>query len=69
MGKILIMLGLVLTSIGVLVLFSNKIPWLGRLPGDIYIEKNNFTFYFPITTSILLSIVLFIIMYVAGKVR
>ncbi len=62
-GKILIIGGLVIIAIGALLLLSGKITWLGRLPGDILIQKKNFTFYFPLATSILLSIVLSIILW------
>ncbi|NIQ94749.1 MAG: DUF2905 domain-containing protein [Desulfuromonadales bacterium] len=54
-GKALIVAGLVLVAIGLLFTFGGKLPYLGRLPGDIRIEKENFTFYFPLTTCILLS--------------
>lgn len=62
-GKILIIGGLIIIAIGALLLLSGKITWLGRLPGDILIQKKNFTFYFPLATSILLSIVLSIILW------
>ena len=58
LGKILIVFGVVLVAAGLLLQLSGKIPWLGRLPGDIRIEREHFSFYFPITTSILISIVL-----------
>lgn len=58
LGKSLIVLGAILIFIGIVMFFFDKIPFLGKLPGDIRIEKNNFTFYFPITTSILISIIL-----------
>jgi len=57
-GKLLILLGVLIVVIGVLLLIGEKIPWAGRLPGDIMIKKEKFTFYFPITTSILISIIL-----------
>jgi Protein of unknown function (DUF2905) len=66
-GKILIFLGVILVFIGILFVFSGKIPWLGKLPGDIYIKKENFVFYFPLATSILLSIALSIIMLFIGR--
>ena len=57
-GKTLMMLGGVLVIIGALLTFGGKLPWLGRLPGDILIERDNFTFYFPIVTSIMISVIL-----------
>jgi hypothetical protein len=67
MGKILIITGIVLIVIGLFFTFGGKIPFLGKLPGDIIINKKNFTFYFPITTSIVLSIILSIIFYIFIK--
>jgi len=61
MGKALLIVGLIIASIGFVIMLGSKIPFLGKLPGDIYIQKRNFSFYFPITTSILISIVLTII--------
>ncbi|MFN3505718.1 MAG: DUF2905 domain-containing protein [Caldimicrobium sp.] len=58
LGKFFLILGLVLIIIGLLLTFSPKIPFLGKLPGDIYIKKENFTFYFPLATSILISLLL-----------
>jgi len=58
LGKMLILLGVFIVLIGVLLVIGEKIPWIGRLPGDIIIRKKNFTFYFPIVTSILISILL-----------
>jgi len=68
-GKILIFFGVILVTIGILFVFSGKIPWLGKLPGDIYIKKDNFTFYFPLATSIFLSIILSLILLFIGKRR
>jgi uncharacterized membrane protein YkgB len=58
LGKMLILLGVLIIVIGLLLLLGEKIPWVGRLPGDIVIRKKNFTFYFPLATSILISIIL-----------
>jgi len=66
-GKILIIFGLVLVALGVLFLFAEKIPFVGRLPGDIHIHKKGGDFYFPLTTSILISIVLSIVLILFGK--
>lgn len=62
LGKTIIFFGLILILIGVVVSFAHKIPWLGRLPGDIYVKKENFSFYFPLTTSIIVSVVLSLIL-------
>jgi uncharacterized protein HemY len=67
LGRLLIILGLIIAGIGVLLLLSPKIPWLGRLPGDIVIKKDNFRFFFPITTSIIISIILTILFYLFRK--
>ena len=66
-GKILIFFGIILVVAGILFIFAGKIPWFGKLPGDIYIKKENFVFYFPLATSILLSIALSIIMLFMGR--
>jgi len=58
LGKILMFVGVVITAIGLIVyFFGDYLRWVGRLPGDIHIEKENFSFYFPIVTMIVLSIV------------
>ena len=58
LGKFLIVAGGLLVGIGALFLLGGKIPWLGRLPGDLVVQRENFSFYFPLATSILVSIVL-----------
>ncbi len=58
LGKMLILLGALIIVIGLLLLIGEKIPWIGRLPVDIIIRKEKFSFYFPITTCILISIIL-----------
>ncbi len=66
-GKSLIIFGMVIVAIGVLLTLSGKIPWLGRLPGDIYIRRDNFTFYFPLATCILLSALLSLVFWLLKK--
>ncbi len=65
LGKLLIGFGVVMIILGGIFLLlgnlSGKVPWIGRLPGDIYIQRGNWIFYFPLATSILLSIVLTLI--------
>lgn len=67
LGKSLIIMGLVITVVGLFLTFAGKIPWIGRLPGDIYVKRNNFTFYFPLATSILISLVLSFILWLLRK--
>jgi uncharacterized membrane protein YidH (DUF202 family) len=61
LGKLLILLGVFIILIGVFLLIGDRIPWLGKLPGDFIIRKKNFTFYFPLATSIIISIILTLI--------
>jgi len=63
----LIFIGVLLVIIGLLITFLPKIPFLGKLPGDIRIERKNFTFYFPLATSIIISIILTIIFSLFGR--
>jgi hypothetical protein len=63
-GWSLIVIGSLIIGIGLVWLVAPSIPWLGKLPGDIAIERENFQFYFPVMTCILLSIVLSGIMWV-----
>ncbi len=58
MGKMLILFGIIMVLIGLLMVFFEKLPMIGKLPGDIYIKRGNFTFYFPLTTCIIISIIL-----------
>ncbi len=67
MGLFLIIGGISLAIIGLIIYFSDKLPFLGRLPGDIVIKKENFTFYFPLATSLVLSIILSLILYLVRK--
>jgi uncharacterized protein HemY len=62
-GKILIFIGGILIFLGLIFSFAGKIPYLGKLPGDIYVKKENFTLYFPITTCLSVSIILSVIFY------
>ncbi|MCL6097633.1 MAG: DUF2905 domain-containing protein [Bacteroidetes bacterium] len=67
LGKFLIIGGILLIAIGVTLTFWDKIPFLCKLPGDIVIKGKNFTFYFPIVTSIILSLILSLILYLLRK--
>ncbi|MBI3970830.1 MAG: DUF2905 domain-containing protein [Chloroflexi bacterium] len=61
-GKFILIAGLVLAGVGLLLLVAGRVPFLGRLPGDIYVERGNFRFYFPLMTMILLSLLLTLIL-------
>lgn len=71
LGKTLVIVGLVISALGALFVLSKSVPWLriGRLPGDIIIEKDGFTFYFPIVTMILVSIVATIVFYIITALK
>jgi len=68
-GKYIILTGLIILIAGVIIyFFHDKLHWIGRLPGDIRIEKENFRFYFPITTMILLSLIVFVMLRIIRKI-
>ncbi len=62
MARFLILTGVILIAFGLLLFLAGKIPYIGRLPGDVYIKKGNFTFYFPLATCIILSLLFTLIM-------
>jgi hypothetical protein len=62
-GKLLIICGIVLLGTGLLLTFAGKIPWLGRLPGDLFYKGDHVTVYFPLATSLLLSVLLTLLFY------
>ncbi|MBW2036260.1 MAG: DUF2905 domain-containing protein [Deltaproteobacteria bacterium] len=64
LGKVLIITGIAITCIGILVVLAPKLPWLGKLPGDIVIKKENFRFYFPLGTCVLISLLLTLLLYI-----
>jgi Protein of unknown function (DUF2905) len=69
-GKLLMVLGIVLAGVGALLVFGGKLPFrLGRLPGDIVYQGRNGSFYFPVVTCILLSVVLSLLMWVVNHFR
>lgn len=62
-GKVLFLAGLVLVATGLFLMFGGKVPWIGRLPGDFRIERENFSFYFPLGTCLLISALLSLILW------
>ncbi len=66
-GRTLILIGIVIIIIGLFITFAPKIPFLGKLPGDIFYKRDKFVIYFPITTSIIISLVLSLILYLINR--
>lgn len=64
LGRLLVIGGVVLAAVGVVVLLAGKVPFLGRLPGDIVYHKGGTTFYFPLVTCLLLSLILSLLLSV-----
>ncbi len=68
LGRSLIMMGLLLVVIGLIVSFAPKLPtWLGRLPGDISIKRENFSFHFPVVTCLIISAIISLIMWLLRR--
>jgi Protein of unknown function (DUF2905) len=68
-GWMLLILGLVIVGIGLVWILTPSIPWLGRLPGDIRIERENFRFCFPLVTCLLLSLLLTFLVWIIRLLR
>lgn len=66
-GKTLIIFGIVLIVVGALFFVMGRIPWFGRLPGDIIVKNDNMTFYFPITTMLIVSVIVTILFNIIGR--
>ncbi len=67
LGKMLILFGGLILLVGVLLTLSGKIPWLGRLPGDIFIQRGHFSFYFPLATCLLVSAFLSLLFFLLRR--
>ena len=67
LGKMLILIGVVSIVAGAVFIMLGRVPWIGRLPGDIIIRRDNFTLYFPVVTMIILSVVLTVIFNLIGR--
>jgi hypothetical protein len=66
-GKIFLIIGLVIAGVGLLMMIGGKIPWIGKLPGDLFYKGEKFTLYFPLTTSIIVSVVLTLILWLLNQ--
>jgi hypothetical protein len=69
LARVMILIGTVLIVIGLVMLVVPRVPFLGKLPGDILIKKEHLTFYFPLATSIVISIIIGLILYLINKFR
>jgi hypothetical protein len=68
-GRALVILGVFITVLGAVVLLTPRVPWLGRLPGDIVIHREDLTIYIPLTTMLLVSVVLSVVLGIIGRGR
>jgi thiosulfate reductase cytochrome b subunit len=67
LGRFLVLLGVLLIILGLVLTLAGKIPWIGRLPGDIRVQRENFSFHFPIVTCVILSIILTLLLNLLGR--
>jgi len=67
LGRLLIAIGLIAVVIGLVLLFAGKIPWIGRLPGDFLFRGKNVTVYFPLMTSLIVSVILTLILWLINR--
>jgi DUF2905 family protein len=67
LGRLLVVLGIVIAVVGLVLVLFGRLPGVGRLPGDVVVQRGNWTFYLPLGTSILLSIVLTLVLWLAGR--
>jgi len=70
LGRFLIVIGIVILLVGTVLFWAGKSPglgWLGRLPGDIYIQRKNFSFYFPFTTGLIISLLLSLVLWLLAR--
>jgi hypothetical protein len=67
LGKLLIVIGLVIAGIGLALILAGKIPWFGRLPGDFFFRGKNVSFYFPLMTSLIVSVILSLIFWFINR--
>jgi hypothetical protein len=67
LGRLLIVVGVLIAVIGVVLTLAGRLPWLGRLPGDIYVQRGHWTFVFPLATSLLISVFLSLVLWLIGR--
>ena len=67
LGRLLVVFGVLIVLVGLVLMLVGRVSWLGRLPGDIVVHRGNWTFYFPLATSIVISVVLSLVLYLIGR--
>ncbi len=67
LGKVLVGFGLLIVAIGLVLLLAGRVPWIGRLPGDIWVQRGHWSFYFPLATSLLVSLLLTLFFWVINR--
>ena len=67
LGKSLVLIGLLIVLVGAVLMLAGRVPWLGRLPGDIYVQRGNWSFYFPVVTSLVVSVLLTLLFWLFGR--
>jgi hypothetical protein len=67
LGRMLVVLGVVIALVGGVLMLAGRVPGIGRLPGDIHVQRGNWTFYFPLGTSIVLSLLLTLVLWLIGR--
>ncbi len=66
-GRALVIIGVLITVVGLVLMAAGRVAWIGRLPGDIHVQRGNWSFYFPLATSLLLSVILTLIFWLIGR--
>ena len=69
LARAMIFFGVILAGFGVVLLLVPKVPWIGRLPGDILIRREHFSFYFPLASCLLASLLLSLLLWLVGRFR
>jgi membrane protein implicated in regulation of membrane protease activity len=67
LGKSLIVVGVLIVVVGAVLMLAGRVPWLGRMPGDIYFQRGNWSFYFPVVTSLVVSVLLTLLFWLFGR--
>ena len=67
LGKVLVGFGLLIVLLGVVLIVAGRVPWLGRLPGDLYVRRGSWAFYFPLATSLIVSALVTLVFWILNR--